>query len=228
MRSSKITFRNKRLIQEKYKKYRNSESPSQELLPVDEESLALMMSEAKEASTGIEADENHVYFYSQVGEKEALELIRLIRRLDIEMSYLANRLGLNKNPPIHLYIHSPGGDVFSGLSICDAIDACKTDVYTYIEGSAASAATLIASRGKKRFMNKRSFMLIHQPQMIWAGKHDEFLDEIENQKHIFNVVKDVYLDTCKIDEEKLSELLRHELWLPAEKCLEYGFIDKII
>lgn len=209
-------------------RYRLTESDSVSAIPVDEEALAMMMSEVKEAPTGIEADENHVYFYATVGEKESLELIRLIRRLDIEMSYLANRLGLTKNPPIHLYIHSPGGDVFSGLNICDAIDNCKTDVYTYIEGSAASAATLIASRGKKRFINKRAFMLVHQPQMIWAGKHDEFLDEIENQKHIFNTVKDVYLDTCKIDEEKLVELLRHELWLPAEKCLEYGFIDKII
>lgn len=219
---SKITFRKKN-------RYQISEATQPEAAPVlDEEALAMMMADHKEGPPGVESDENHVYFYAPVGEKEALELIRLIRRLDIEMSYLANRLGLKENPPIHLYIHSPGGDVFSGLSICDAIDNCKTDVYTYVEGSAASAATLIASRGNKRFINKRAFMLVHQPQMVWAGKHDEFIDEIENQKHIFNAVKDVYLQSCKIEDDKLEELLRHELWLPAEKCLEYGFVDEII
>lgn len=194
----------------------------------EQQALALLMSEEKSPTTGVDADENHVYFYSPVTEKSSLELIRLIRRLDIEMSYLASRIGLPKNPPIHLYIQSPGGDVFSGLNICDAIDRCKTDVYTYIEGSAASAATLISSMGKKRFMAKRSFMLVHQPQILWHGKHDEFIDEIENQKHIFRAVKDIYLQKCTISEEELEELLKHELWLPAEKCLELGLVDKII
>ena len=182
----------------------------------------------KDKPSGIEVEENHVYFYTHVSEKESLELVRIIRRLDIEMGYLSERIGLRTRPPIHLHIQSPGGDIFSGLNICDAIDASKTDVYTYVEGSAASAATIISSRGKKRFITKRSFMLIHQPQIIWAGKHDEFIDEIENQKNIFKAVKEIYLEKTKIDEEQLEELLKHELWLPAEKCLELGLVDKII
>ena len=143
------------------------------------------------------------------------------------MGYLAERIGLRSRPPIHLHIQSPGGDIFSGLNICDAIDSCKTDVYTYVEGSAASAATIISSRGKKRFISKRSFMLIHQPQIVWAGKHDEFIDEIENQKNIFDTVKQIYLDSTNIEEDELEELLKHELWLPADKCLELGLVDKI-
>lgn len=182
----------------------------------------------KDMSSGIEVEENHVYFYTHVTEKESLELVRILRRLDIEMGYLSERIGLRSRPPIHLHIQSPGGDIFSGLNICDAIDGCKTDVYTYVEGSAASAATIISSRGKKRFISKRSFMLIHQPQIMWAGKHDEFIDEIENQKNIFQTVKEIYLEKTKIGDEELDDLLRHELWLPAEKCLELGLVDKII
>ena len=81
--------------------------------------------------------------------------VRILRRLDIEMGYLSERIGLKSRPPIHLHIQSPGGDVFSGLNICDAIDSCKTSVYTYVEGSAASAATIIASRGKKKVHIKK-------------------------------------------------------------------------
>jgi ATP-dependent protease ClpP protease subunit len=181
----------------------------------------------KNKPSGIEVEENHIYFYTHVSDKEALELIRILRRLDIEMGYLAERIGLKKRPPIHLHVQSPGGDVFAGLSICDAIDACKADVYTYVEGSAASAATMIISRGTKRFITKRSFMLVHQPQILWAGKHDEFIDEIENQKHIFNAVKEIYLESSKMEEEELEELLKHELWMPAGKCLELGLVDKV-
>ena len=189
---------------------------------------ALAGPENKDKPSGIEVEENHVYFYTHVTEKEALELVRILRRLDIEMGYLAERIGLRSRPPIHLHIQSPGGDIFSGLNICDAIDACKTDVYTYIEGSAASAGTIISVRGKKRFISKRAFMLIHQPQIAWAGKHDEFIDEIQNQKNIFETIKNIYLESTKIEAEQLDELLKHELWLPAEKCLELGLVDKIL
>ena len=205
----------------------DTEAPAPE--EVEEVISALAMaSDGKDKCSGIEVEENHIYFYTHVSDREALELVRILRRLDIEMGYLAERIGLKSRPPIHLHIQSPGGDIFSGLNICDAIDSCKTSVYTYVEGSAASAATIIASRGKKRFISKRSFMLVHQPQIIWAGKHDEFIDEIENQKNIFKTVKDIYLETTKISEENLEELLRHELWLPASQCLELGLVDKIV
>ena len=202
--------------------------------PVTEEEAVEMLAalsagpDGKDKPPGIEVEENHVYFYTHVTEREALELVRILRRLDIEMGYLAERIGLRSRPPIHLHIQSPGGDVFSGLNICDAIDACKTDVYTYIEGSAASAGTIISVSGQKRVISKRAFMLIHQPQIAWAGKHDEFIDEIENQKNIFETIKDIYIKSSKIKEDELEELLKHELWLPAEKCLELGLVDKIV
>ena len=80
---------------------------------------------------GIEVDENRIYFYCGVGQSEALELNRLLRKLDVEMKYLSDRLDSPKIP-IHLHINSPGGDAFSGLSIVDTIKACKTPVYTYV------------------------------------------------------------------------------------------------
>ena len=47
-------------------------------------------------------------------------------------------------------------------------------------------------------------------------------------KNIFQTVKEIYLEKTKIGDEELDDLLRHELWLPAEKCLELGLVDKII
>ena len=90
---------------------------------------------------GIESEENRIYFYCPVGDYEALELNRLLRRLDVEMVYLSERLGSPKIP-IHLHVSSPGGSVFAGLSIVDTMRSCKSDIYTYIDGSAASAATV--------------------------------------------------------------------------------------
>ena len=175
---------------------------------------------------GIEVDENRIYFYCTVGQNEALELNRLIRKLDVEMRYLSDRLSCSK-VPIHLHINSPGGDAFSGLSIVDTIQACRTPIYTYVDGSAASAATLIAMAGDKRYASKNSFMLFHQPSIVWGGKLDEFMDEVENQKKIYEKILNIYLENSDIPEEELEELLQHELWLDVDTCIQHGFIDKV-
>jgi ATP-dependent protease ClpP protease subunit len=175
---------------------------------------------------GIEVEENRIFFYCPVGEYEALELNRILRRLDVEMQYLSNRLGC-KTVPIHLHIHSPGGSIFAGLSIYDTLKASKTPVYTYVEGCAASAATLISLAGKKRFISRNGFMLIHQQQLEWAGKLDEFMDEIENQKELTEKLHRIYLEETNMDEDKLESLLARELWLNSETCLEAGLVDNI-
>jgi len=175
---------------------------------------------------GIELEENRIFFYCPVGDHEALEVNRLLRRLDIEMQYLSNRLDC-KPVPIHLHIHSPGGSVFAGLSIYDTIKSCKSAVHTYVDGSAASAATLLSVAGKKRLISKNSFMLLHQQHLEWAGKLDDFRDEIENQKSLTEKIRQIYLENTKMNEETLDELLKHEFWLNSDKCLELGLVDSI-
>jgi len=176
---------------------------------------------------GIEVEENRIFFYCPLSNLEVLELNRLLRRLDVEMQYLSNRLGC-KQVPIHLHIHSPGGSLFAGLAAYDMIKKCSTHVYTYVDGSVASAATLMAVAGKKRFIGKNSFMLIHQQQLEWAGKLDDFMDEIENQKILTEKIRHIYLENTKMEEEFLDDLLTRELWLDSDKCIELGLVDQLL
>ena len=60
------------------------------------------------------------------------------------------------------------------------------------------------------------------------GKYHEFLDEVENQNMLMDKVKEIYMDKTKLKEEELDEMLQHDLWLNAEKCLELGLIDEIL
>jgi len=177
---------------------------------------------------GVEADENRVYFYSSVGEKEVFELVKILRAMDIEMQALALRLGV-KEIPIQLHIHSGGGDLFSGFAAVDTIESIKTPIHTYVQGSVASAATLMSICGKERYMYKNSLMLIHQiSSSMLYGKYHEFLDEVENQNLLMKKVKSIYKKKTKLKEKQLNEMLQHDLWLNAEQCLEYGLIDKIL
>ena len=216
------------------KKYLLTEAGKEE--PVSSDTVAEKFAEAittqenlspDRIPRGIEVEENRIFFYCSVGSQEALEMNRLLHRLDIEMQYLSKRLDC-RPVPIHLHIHSPGGSVFAGLSIADTIRSCKTSVYTYVNGSAASAATLISVCGKKRYISKNSFMLVHQPQLEWAGKFDDFMDEVENQQKMYEKIRGVYLEQTDMGEKELDELLKHELWLDAEKCVELGLVDIIL
>lgn len=209
-----------------------SEQDHEQIVAVSEDEMMQMMAGNTLLDSGpprgVESDENRVYFYSNVGEKEIFELVKILRALDIEMQALSLRLGV-KQIPIQLHIHSGGGDLFSGFAAVDTIESLKTPIHTYVQGSVASAASLMSICGTKRFMYKNSLMLIHQisTSMVY-GKYHEFLDEIENQNLLMEKVKEIYQKKTNLTEEQLDEMLQHDLWLTADQCLEYGLIDKIL
>ena len=179
-------------------------------------------------SKGVEVDENRVYFYAPVTDSTVLELIKILRALDIEMQVLALRLKISK-VPIELHIHSGGGDLFAGLAAVDVIQSLKSPIHTYVEGSAASAATLMSLAGDKRFMYKNSFMLIHQISSLMVhGTHEQFKDEFENQQKLMDKIRQLYIDRSDMTSDLIDEILVRDLWLDADKCLEYGLVDKIV
>ena len=200
----------------------------EDYIPEQLSEISLDVSHRDRVPRGIEVEENRIYFYAPITEIEVLELNRLLRRLDVEMKYLSDRLECDP-VPIHLHLHSPGGSVFAGLSVVDTINGCSTKIHTHIDGSAASAATLIAASGTegKRTIGKNGFMLIHQPYLVWDGKLDDFMDEVKNQEEIYSRVKKIYSNRTKLNGKKLENLLQKELWLPAEKCLKFGLVDEI-
>ena len=69
-------------------------------------------------------------------------------------------------------------------------------------------------------------MLFHQPHLEWVGKLDDFRDEIENQKQIYDRLMKIYLENTKFKKKELAELLEHELWLSVDKCIEKGLVDE--
>ena len=71
-------------------------------------------------------------------------------------------------------------------------------------------------------------MLIHQLSGGVQGKYFEMKDENDNIELLMNMILDIYINTTKLDKNKLMELLHHDLWLNAETCLKYGLVDEII
>jgi ATP-dependent protease ClpP protease subunit len=190
--------------------------------------LYLAMSSASgTAEPVVQSTNNNIYFYGAVSESSTLQLKTKLEELDTQLQTMAIHYKIDA-PPIHLHIQSYGGSLLHTFYIMDVIKLLKTPVYTYIDGFAASAATLMSVCGKRRFMTESSVMLVHQLSSGASGKFEELKNEYSNLVEFMEIIKKTYLNYGNISSENLNELLKQDLWLNSNKSLEYGFIDEII
>jgi ATP-dependent protease ClpP protease subunit len=135
-----------------------------------------------------------------------------------------------------VHIISPGGDVFEGEAIYNALLNTGKKITTHIEGTCASIATLIAGAGEKIIMNKTARFMIHNPKISGLNQAADSreLRHVANQldkiKGLFMNVWDA--QTIKrgkpISNERLSELYDNETWMTADEAQEMGFVDESV
>ena len=184
--------------------------------------------EEETATSHIRGAENEIAFYGEINTITAGEICRLLHETDLRLQNTKNVLGTDYDPTIHFRIRSDGGSLFDSLAILDRMATLKTKVYTYVEGGAASGATLISVAGKRRFIGKNSFMLIHQLSAGAYGNFQQLEDQQANYKRLMTSIKEIYKEYTKMPMKKLDEILKHDLWLTAKECLEYGMVDEIV
>ena len=119
-----------------------------------------------------------------------------------------------------------GGEVFSGMMAVDAIVNTKIPIYTIIEGYAASAATYLSIVGKKRFMTKHSYVLVHQISAAEYGKFETLKDSHKNNKKIMTDMKKLYIEKTNLKSKELDEILKHDIWWNIDECIKHGLVDE--
>ena len=177
-------------------------------------------------SRSVESHDNVIMFYGEVNEENAKSLNKALRQMDKDLQVVKVKYGVEV--PIKLYINSFGGSIFAGFSTVDTIKSISTPVHSYIDGAAASAATLISVVADKRFIHRNSFMLIHQLSSMMWGKYEEFKDEMENLDLLMARIKEIYKEHCSIPKKELDEILKHDLWLDSAKCVKWSLVDEIV
>lgn len=171
---------------------------------------------------------NRIYFYSEIGRADILQLNQVIREQSNSLIFNAQTEGRKEVSPIFIHLNSYGGSIFHGLAAMDEILNCGVNVITIIDGCCASAATFLSIVGSKRYINRHAFMLIHQLSSFMWGKYTEFQDEMKNLDKLMNTIKDIYKEYTKIPIDKLEEILNHDIWFNAEECIEYSLVDEIL
>ena len=134
----------------------------------------------------------------------------------------------NKAKEIELHIHCPGGSVFEGYAIYNAIKASAIPIDAYIDGISASMATVIMLATRKVYMAENAFIMIHAPFVASAGgnakelrKNAEMLEKIEKLQI------EVYKAKTGKSEEYVKKWLVGDNWFNAEEAHEEKLIDEI-
>ena len=170
-----------------------------------------------------------VYFYCEVCETTVLELIMKLRKLEKDLLHKYLDLELHRRPEIRIWIRSDGGDIHAGLSAMDAIASMKrVKVRTIADGMCASAATFILLGGRTRHMTENSYILIHQLNMDGSwGKFQDYKDQMENLEQFMKRFREIYIQETKIPDDKLKKILRRDVCMDSDKCLDYGIVDSV-
>lgn len=171
---------------------------------------------------------SHIYFYSEFTRPMCLELNNKITELDYKLQVQALDLDLDTLPTITLHINSYGGYVDACMSSIDTIIDTKCDVHTIVEGVAASCGTLMSVVGNKRSIKSNAKMLIHQLSGGASGKYADLKDDMINTEGTMEQIRMIYRKYSKVPNKELEEILSHDLWWDAEKCLKMGLVDEII
>jgi len=131
---------------------------------------------------------------------------------------------------INIYINSPGGQVYAGLGIYDAMQYIEPDVSTICTGIAASMAAVLLCAGTKgkRSGLKHSRVMIHQPMGGAQGQASDIAityREIEKlKKELYEIVSSHTGQTFK----KVEKDGDRDYWMRTDEALEYGMIDEVL
>ena len=132
-----------------------------------------------------------------------------------------------KDMPINLRINSLGGDVFDGMAMYNVIKRREAKTTVYIEGIAASIATIIALGADEVIMAENSLFMIHN---AWGGASGEAKDmrkTAETLEKITSELTDIYVKKTGLSYDAVAQMMDEETWLNAEEAYKLRFIDTI-
>ena len=156
----------------------------------------------------------HIYIYGEVGKQVTLDTV--LKEIDPKFTdYI-------------VHVHSPGGDVFEGYAIYNAIKNTGKNITVQIEGVCASIATLVASAGSKIIMNTKSQFMVHNPKITSvSGDHKDLRNVAAQLERIKTQLIESWLGRTSLSVEQLSQMYDNETWLTPEQAKDLGFVDEV-
>ena len=164
---------------------------------------------------------------NKAGETPALYIYDEIGYFGDSAKGLVDQLNQVDGGQIDVHLNSPGGDIFDGLAIYQALKNHPAQVTVRIDGLAASIASVIAMAGDKVVMAPKASMMIHDGWTVACGNAAELTKMANLLDTQSQIIASVYADRSNSDAEFWRAQMQAETWYTAEEALEAGLIDEI-
>lgn len=131
---------------------------------------------------------------------------------------------------IHMYINSPGGEVYAGFGIYDTMQLISPDVATICTGMALSfgAILLVGGAKGKRSALPHSRIMLHQPL---GGVQGQASDIEITARQVLKVKKELNDIIAKHSGQPYAEVDKvcdRDHWMVAQEAKEFGIIDEVL
>lgn len=128
---------------------------------------------------------------------------------------------------INVHINSGGGSVFGGIAIYNILKRHNAEIVVYVEGLAASIASVIAMAGDKIIIPANAQMMIHKPSSITWGNADDMRKEADILDGCQKVILNTYMQHAKdgVTAEEINALIDAETWKNGEEWQEFFDIE---
>lgn len=161
-----------------------------------------------------------IYFNTDVNDYSAGVVVAQLMYLD------------NSDPgsKISIYINSPGGSVYSGYGVIDAMRTIKSPVETVCTGLAASMGSMILMTGDSglRKAMKHSRIMIHQPLGGISGQASDIEITAKEIRKVKDELYGIIHEATGQPLDRIEKDADRDYWMTAEEAKDYGIIDEII
>jgi ATP-dependent Clp protease protease subunit len=163
-------------------------------------------------------DSADLYFYDVIGDSwvgsDAATVVKEIKAL--------------KSKKLNVHISSPGGSVFDGIAIYNALNSHPSEVTIYVDGLAASIASIIALAGKKVVIAENAMFMIHNPWTWTAGNAEELRKQADTLDQIGETLITTYASRTGKDRDTIRKAMEEETWFSAKEAKDWGLATEIV
>lgn len=124
---------------------------------------------------------------------------------------------------INIHINSGGGSVFGGIAIYNMLRRNAAHKTVYIDGLAASIASVIMMAGDEIVMPKNATVMIHKPSASYfftTKNADDLRKDAESLDTCQEAIMQTYMTKAKVDKEEIEQKVNDETWLTGEEAAE--------
>lgn len=138
--------------------------------------------------------------------------------------------GQDPERPINMYINSPGGVVYAGLAIYDAMQQVSAPVSTVAIGLTASFGTVLLTAGAHgmRYALPNATIHMHQPLGGAQGQASDIVIQANEIMRLKDRLIDVFVQHTGQEKDVIERDTDRDIYLSAAQAVEYGLIDTVL